>query len=154
MKYNFDEIISREGTSSLKWEKYTGRDILPMWVADMDFKAPPQVLDTLRQSIEHGILGYTTVPETLNDVIIQKLWTLYNWKVKKEWILWIPGVVCGLNIACTTFGRPQDNVVTTTPIYPPFLSAPLNCGKKLVTIPMIDKNLRATLDFDTLEKEL
>jgi len=154
MKYNFDEIIDRTCTSSLKWEKYEGKDIIPMWVADMDFKAPPAVLDTLRQSIEHGILGYTVIPEGLNDIVITKLGALYGWTVKKEWIIWIPGVVCGLNIACKTFGRPQDKIITTTPIYPPFLSAPGNCGKKLVTVPMIDVNHRATLDFDALEKEL
>ncbi|MBU8909847.1 MAG: PatB family C-S lyase, partial [Desulfobacterales bacterium] len=152
--YNFDEIIDRSHTSSLKWEKYEGRDIIPMWVADMDFKAPPAILDTLQQSIEHGILGYTVLPDELNDIIISKLDVLYNWKVEKEWIIWVPGVVCALNIACEAFGSPQDKIVTTTPIYPPFLSAPGNCGKKLVTVPMIDINQRATLDFDALEKEL
>ncbi|MCD4720912.1 MAG: aspartate aminotransferase, partial [Desulfobacula sp.] len=85
MKYNFDEIIDRTRTSSLKWEKYEGRDIIPMWVADMDFKAPPAILDTLQQSIEHGILGYTLIPDKLNEIIIAKLDDLYDWKVKEEW---------------------------------------------------------------------
>lgn len=154
MKYNFDEIINRQGTSSLKWEKYKGRDILPMWVADMDFKAPPAILNTLQQSIEHGILGYTILPDELNDTIIKKLDALYGWKIKKEWIIWVPGIVCALNLACEIFGGPQDKIITTTPVYPPFLAAPENCGKKLVTVPMIDINQRATLDFDALEKEL
>jgi len=138
----------------MKWEKYKGQDIIPMWVADMDFKAPPALLDTLQQSIEHGILGYTVIPDKLNEILIAKLDDLYDWKVEEEWIMWVPGVVCALNIACSTFGRPQDKIVTTTPIYPPILSAPGNCGKKLVSVPMIEINQRATLDFDALEKEL
>ena len=153
MKYNFDEIIDRSGTSSLKWEKYEGRDILPMWVADMDFKVPLAILDTLQQSIEHGILGYTLTPDNLNEIVIEKLDSLYNWKVEKEWILWVPGVVCALNVACAAFGGPKDKILTTTPVYPPFLTAPGNCGKMLTTVPMIDVSQRATLDFDALEKE-
>ncbi|MCD4678302.1 MAG: PatB family C-S lyase [Desulfobacula sp.] len=154
MKYNFDEIIDRTSTSSMKWEKYKDKDIIPMWVADMDFKIAPPISDTLQQSIEHGILGYTVIPDKLNEIIIAKLDTLYDWKIKKEWIMWVPGVVCALNNACATFGKSQDKIVTTTPIYPPFLTAPQNCGKKLVTVPMINVNHRATLDFDALEKEL
>jgi len=154
MKYNFDEIIDRTRTSSLKWEKYEGGDIIPMWVADMDFKAPPALLDTLQQNIEHGILGYTVIPDDLNDTVIEKLDALYDWKVEKEWIMWVPGVVCALNVACATFGGPQDKIVTTTPIYPPFFAAPENCGKKLVTVPMVDINQRATFDYNALEKEL
>ena len=129
-------------------------DAQPLWVADMDFKAPPAILDTLQQSIEHGILGYTIIPDELNKILIAKLDSLYGWKVKEEWILWVPGVVCALNVACATFGSPHYKIVTTTPVYPPFLTAPGNCGKLLVTVPMIDINQRTTLDFDALEKEL
>ena len=154
MKYNFDEIIDRNRTSSLKWEKYKDKDIIPMWVADMDFKAPPAILNTLQQSIEHGILGYTIIPDELNEIVVAKLDILYNWKIEKEWLLWVPGVVCALNVACATFGGPHDKIVTTTPVYPPFLTAPKNCGKMLVTVPMADINQRTTLDFDALEKEL
>ena len=154
MTYNFDEIIDRSDTSSLKWKKYERQDILPMWVADMDFRAPPAILDTLQQSIEHGVFGYTLIPDDLNGIVIERLNDLYNWKVETEWILWVPGVVCALNIACEAFGGPKDKIVTTTPAYPPFLTAPGNCGKMLATIPMIDVNQRITLDFDALEKEL
>lgn len=154
MHYNFDEIIDRTSTSSMKWEKYEETDIIPMWVADMDFRAPQPILDTLQKRIEHGVLGYTNIPAELNDVVVTKMEDLYNWKIKKEWVLWIPGVVCAFNLTCATFGKPKDKIVTTTPIYPPFLSAAGNCGKKLVTVPMIETNNRVTLDFDALEKEL
>jgi cysteine-S-conjugate beta-lyase len=153
MQYDFDEIVDRTNTSSMKWEKYKTSDIIPMWVADMDFKAPPQILDTIQQSIEHGILGYTLIPDGLDDIIIENLYTLYKWKVKKEWIIWAPGVVSALNVACAVCGRPSDKIVTTTPVYPPFFSAPSNNGKFLSTVPMIETRRRITLDFDALEKE-
>lgn len=154
MKYNFDEIIDRTATGSLKWGKYKDTDILPMWVADMDFKVPPAVLDTLKKSIEHGIFGYTLLPDGLDDIMIKRMETLYDWRIEKEWIIWLPGVVCGLNLACRTFCGPGKKIITTTPIYPPFLAAPSNSGKPLVTVPMIEINHRACLDFDTLEKEM
>ncbi len=153
MKYDFDTIVDRYNTSSMKWEKYKNQDIIPMWVADMDFKAPPKILETLKQNIAHGVFGYTLVPETLNEVIIEKLYTLYRWKVEKEWIVWTPGVVCALNVACSACGNPFDKIVTTTPVYPPFFAAPGNSGKLLSTVPMIEKNKRAALDFAALEKE-
>ena len=153
MEYNFDEIINRAHTSSMKWEKYRDRDIIPMWVADMDFKVPQPVLDTLQQSIEHGIFGYTLIPDGLNEIIIENLYTLYNWKIEKEWLIWTPGVVSALNVACAVCGTSFDKIVTTTPAYPPFLTAPSNHGKLLATVPMIEINQRATLDYHALEKE-
>ncbi|MCP4673240.1 MAG: aminotransferase class I/II-fold pyridoxal phosphate-dependent enzyme, partial [Desulfobacula sp.] len=153
MKYNFNEIIDRTDTYSMKWEKYKNQDIIPMWVADMDFKVPPPILDTLKQSIEHGIMGYTLIPNDLNKTIIENLYELYNWKVEKEWIIWTPGVVSALNVACAAMGMPHDKIVTTTPVYPPFFTAPKNSGKLLSTVPMIEINQRATLDFHALEKE-
>ncbi len=153
MEYNFDEIINRTHTSSMKWEKYKGRDIIPMWVADMDFKVPQPVLDTLQQSIEHGIFGYTLIPDGLNEIIIDNLYTLYNWKIEKEWLIWTPGVVSALNVACAVCGSSFDKIVTTTPAYPPFLTAPSNHGKLLATVPMIEIDQRATLDYHALEKE-
>ncbi len=153
MEYNFDEIINRAHTSSMKWEKYRDRDIIPMWVADMDFKVPQPVLDTLQQSIEHGIFGYTLIPDGLNEIIIENLYTLYNWKIEKEWLIWTPGVVSALNVACAVCGSSFDKIVTTTPAYPPFLTAPSNHGKLLATVPMIEIDQRATLDYHALEKE-
>ncbi len=153
MKYNFDEIIDRTNTSSMKWEKYKTMDIIPMWVADMDFKMPQPILDTLKQSIEHGIMGYTLIPDDLNETIIENLYKLYNWNIEKEWIIWTPGVVSALNVACAAMGMPFDKIVTTTPVYPPFFTAPKNSGKLLSTVPMIEINQRITLDFNALEKE-
>ncbi|WP_022666760.1 MalY/PatB family protein [Desulfospira joergensenii] len=152
MNYNFDEIIDRNNTHSMKWGKYQDRDILPMWVADMDFKAPPPVLKALEQVISHGILGYTHVPDTLSGIVTKRLMRLYGWQVEPESILWTPGVVSALNGACRAFGTRQERIVTTTPIYPPFLSVSDSCGKDLVTLPMTEIQNRSTLDFPGLER--
>ena len=153
MRYNFDEIIDRTNTSSMKWEKYKDQDIIPMWVADMDFKAPPPILDTLKQSIKHGVLGYTLIPDKLNEIIIDNLYKLYSWKIEAQWLVWTPGVVSALNVACAICGNLHDKIVTTTPVYPPFFTAPKNFGKLLSTVPMIDIDQRYTLDFTALEQE-
>lgn len=148
----FDTIIDRTHTHSMKWEKYEDTDILPMWVADMDFKAPPAVLAALQKIITHGILGYTQVPHDLNQIVISRLAALYGWEVEQDWLIWVPGVVSGLNAACRAFGRQDQAIVTTTPIYPPFLSVSEHCGKPLHTLPMVTEAGRATLDFEGLEQ--
>jgi cystathionine beta-lyase len=148
----FDPVIDRTHTHSMKWEKYEGTDILPMWVADMDFKAPPAVLAALTKVIDHGVLGYTLVSRDLNRIVADRLMTLYDWAVEPDWLVWIPGVVSGLNLVCRTFGKQGQPLVTTTPIYPPFLSVSDHSGKPLITLPMIRESGRTTLDFDALER--
>ncbi len=153
MKYNFDEIIDRTNTDSMKWEKYKGTDIIPMWVADMDFKAPPAVLDALRKSIDHGVLGYPVVSDKLFETVISVLKKRYGWAVEKEWIKWVPGVVCGVNMVCRAFGKPGKSIVTTVPVYPPFLAAPENSALTLATVPMVEVEGRMTFDYEGLERE-
>ncbi len=148
----FDTVIDRTNTHSMKWEKYEGTDILPMWVADMDFKAPPAVLTALQEIITHGILGYTLVPQDLNQIVTSRLMSLYGWEVETDWLVWIPGVVSGLNVVCRAFGTQNQAIVTTTPIYPPFLSVSAHCGKPLHTLPMVTEAGRSTLDFERLEQ--
>jgi cystathionine beta-lyase len=147
----FDRIVDRTGTSSMKWRKYEGTDIIPMWVADMDFKAPAPVIEALARRIEHGIFGYTLLPERLNEIIVDRMKQLYDWQISTGDILWLPGVVSSLNTCCAAFGRKNRPVMTTVPIYPPFLSAPGNNGLSLQTVPLTLKNQRATLDFDAIE---
>ena len=153
MHYDFDTQIDRRHTGSLKWDKYADSDILPMWVADMDFKAAPEILDALKKRIDHGVFGYSNTPEGLNEIICARMKSRYGWHIQSDWILWVPGVVSALNITCDTFGRKNAPIVTTIPIYPPFLSAPTNTGHELRTVPMIKKNNRAGLDFDAIEKQ-
>jgi cystathionine beta-lyase len=151
--FNFDDIIDRRNTSSLKWDRYGERDILPMWLADMDFRSPPAVIEALRQRVDHGIFGYTLPPEELIETIQANLLRKYNWQIEKHWLVWLPGLVCALNLACLATGGSGDEVVTNVPVYPPFLSAPVNSDRKLITVPLADTD-RWDIDFDRLQQAI
>ena len=145
---DFDRVIDRSHTSSLKWELYKGRDVLPMWVADMDFAAPPSVLQALHERIDHEILAYTVPPQSLVQTIIERMDRLYGWQIKPHWIVWLPGLVVGLNLACRCAGASQDEVITFTPIYPPFLSAPEFSDRRLIKVPLGRDRGQAVFDLD------
>jgi cysteine-S-conjugate beta-lyase len=151
---DFDEIIDRSGTSSEKWERYRGRDIIPLWVADMDFRSPPAIIESLQRRVSHGVFGYTTPPEELVEAVSVSLLEEFGWPVDRKWIVWLPGLVTGLNVACRAIGRDGDDVLTSTPVYPPFFSAPRHSLRNLVTVPLMVKGERWTLDFAGLEKSL
>ncbi|MFZ7112762.1 MAG: MalY/PatB family protein [Desulfatiglandales bacterium] len=151
---DFDIPVDRRGTNSLKWERYAGRDVIPLWVADMDFRSPPSVIAALHEHVEHGVFGYTLPPKELVEVVTSRLHKDYNWQVEPEWILWLPGLVTGLNVACRAVGKEQDAVMTAVPVYPPFLSAPGYSGRKLVTSDLMGKDGRWTLDIQEMEKNL
>ncbi len=124
----FDEVIDRRDSDSIKWGKYAGREVLPLWVADMDFAAPPAVVAALQQRIEHGVFGYGHSSPTLTQAVIDHLQGEYAWQIEAEWLVWLPGLVTGLNVACHAI---DGEVLTATPIYPPFLSAPRLSGRTL-----------------------
>lgn len=152
--YDFDHRVDRCNTASLKWDKYRGTDILPMWVADMDFQAPPAVLEALHQRVKHGVFGYTLPPTTLVDTVSAMLAKDFNWQIKPEWLVWLPGLVCGINVACRTAGEAGAGILTTTPIYPPFLTAPPQSNRSLHTAPLKGNDHDWQMDFDALEKAL
>ncbi len=149
--FDFDRIIDRSGSGALKWDRYAGRDVLPLWVADMDFAAPPAVLAALEQRAAHGVFGYTHAPAELVEVILARLWQRHRWRVEAEALVWLPGLVVGLNVACRAVGEAGSEVLTMTPIYPPFLSAPKLSGRKLVTVPMVQQGAQWLIDFAALE---
>jgi cystathionine beta-lyase len=134
--FDFDTIIDRSNTASEKWDRYQGRDIIPLWVADMDFRSPPAVIEALHERVSHGVFGYTRTPEELVEAVIAMLAREYRWNVVPEWLVWLPGLVCGLNVACRAVGRAADEVLTFTPIYPPFMSAPPLSQRTLVKVPL------------------
>jgi len=136
MDFDFDRIIDRRGGDASKWNRYAGRDVLPMWVADMDFAAPPAVIEAMQRRVAHGVFGYGEVLPALNAAVIDHLAQEYAWMVEPSWLVWLPGLVCGLNVACRAVGAPGDAVFTATPIYPPFLLAPTNSGRRRVTAPL------------------
>lgn len=130
----FDQLVDRRASDSIKWGKYAGRDILPLWVADMDFAAPPAVSAALQQRIAHGVFGYGHPWPTLVESVLAHLESEYRWRIEPEWIVWLPGLVTGLNVAC----RAVDGaVLTATPVYPPFLSAPRFSGRLLNRVELV-----------------
>ncbi len=151
---NFDSVIDRHGTGSLKWDKYLNEDIIPMWVADMDFQAPQPVLTAIKDQVDFGILGYHLPPKELVELICTRLFDRYNWTVDPSWIILLPGLVCGINLACRSCGHQNSKIITLTPIYPPFLSAPSYSERKLITIPMQNINQHWTIPLDDLENNI
>ena len=144
--YDFDTPVERRETASLKWEKYKGRDIIPLWVADMDFRSPPAVISDLKKRIDHGVFGYAIAPDELNEVVMTMLESKYAWKVQSEWLVWLPGLVSGLNVACRAVGEAGDDVMTAVPVYPPFLSAPGHCHRNLIKVALKEENNRWQID--------
>ena len=150
MDFDFDTPPDRRNTASMKWDTYKGKDIIPMWVADMDFKSPPVIIEALQKRVDHGVFGYAEAPDELADAVLGMVKTDYDWQVKPEWILWLPGLVTGLNVACRAVGEPGDDVMTAVPAYPPFLTAPENSDRNLITIPFSETSDRLQFDFDRL----
>jgi cystathionine beta-lyase len=148
---NFDPIIDRCGTASTKWNKYAGRDILPLWVADMDFASPPSVLAALHARVDHGVFGYTDPPESLAEAVRDYAERRHGWRIEPEWLVWLPGLVQGLNLACRAVGRNGDAVLTATPVYPPFLRAPSLAGRELIAVPLVERGSSWGWDFAALE---
>ena len=146
---SFDTPIDRRGSDSFKWGKYAGRDILPLWVADMDFAAPPAVLAALHRRIEHGVFGYGGPWPSLTASVLAHLQDEYGWTIEPEWLVWLPGLVTGLNVAC----RAVDGaVLTATPIYPPFLSAPHFSGRKLNRVELARDDNRWHWDMAAMQQ--
>lgn len=150
----FDQLIDRRDSGSLKWDKYRDRDILPMWVADMDFASAAEIVDALRQRVEHGVYGYTIANREAEDAVLDYLRETHGYSAKREWLVWTHGLVPALNVLCRAFGQTGDSVLTCTPVYPPFLSAPLNQGKKLITSPLKHDGMHWTFDWEDLEAKV
>ena len=152
--YDFNKIIDRKQSYSKKWRKYAGKDILPLWVADMDFTAPPAVLAALQRTLEHGIFGYSMHQEEVRRDIVDYLQREYNWGVVEKDIIWLPGLVCGLNLASQALSDVDQPIITATPVYPPFMSAPLNAGRELLKTPLLEVNGDWRWNWEDLEKQL
>ena len=154
MSKEFDRPVNRKGTASQKWEKYGDSDILPMWVADTDFMSPPCVIEALKERIDHGVFGYTNVPSELNELVIERMKRLYSWEIEADAIEWLPGLVCGLNLACRAVGQSGDTVISPKPIYPPFISSPRLSEREVCTVPLKETNQHYIIDFEALENSL
>lgn len=152
-KYNFDEMIPRRGTNSYKWDAAKEDDILPMWVADMDFRTAPAVVEALRKRVEHGIFGYTKVPTSYYDAVINWFERRHHWKISKEWIQYTTGVVPALSAVIKALTSHGDKVLVQTPVYNCFFSSIRNDECELVSSPLIYENGSYRMDYDDLEKK-
>jgi cystathionine beta-lyase len=150
----FDAVVDRRHHDSLKWAKYRDKDIIPMWVADMDFRSPQPVIETLQRQVRHGIFGYPVKPDKLNTIAAEWILKQHGWTILEDWIVWLPSLVCALNVACHGLCRPHQEVISFTPIYPPFLSAPHYSQRPLIRCPLRRENNRYTFDLQRFEDSI
>lgn len=153
MKYNFDEIIPRRGTNSYKWDSAGDADILPMWVADMDFRTAPPVVEALRKRAEHGIFGYVRVPDAYYAAVTNWFTRRHDWQIEKEWIIYTTGVVPALSAVMKALTVPGDKVMVQTPVYNCFFSSIRNNGCGMIANPLIYRNGTYQIDFADLEQK-
>ena len=150
--YNFDKPIDRRHTNCYKWDVTDDSEVIPMWVADMDFQAAPAITDALRKRVEHGVFGYTKVPDEYYKAIINWFERRHGWTVSKEWILYTTGVVPAVSVAIKAMTQPGDGVIMHTPAYNCFFSSIRNNGCHLAESRLINDNDRFTMDYDNLER--
>ncbi|MDO6694122.1 PatB family C-S lyase [Aliiglaciecola sp. 3_MG-2023] len=151
----FDDVIDRSATHAFKWEKYKGKDILPMWVADTEFASPKAIQSALAERVEHGLFGYTLPAQytPANQAVVRWLKDKHHWQIDPQWIVWTPGVVPAFNVACKAYCEPGDSVMIQTPNYPPLRAAPGISGLNRIEIDSVEIDGRWTLDFAQLEAQ-
>lgn len=154
MKYDFDEIIPRRGTNSYKWDSLpASKDILPLWVADMDFRTAPAITDALAKRVAHGIFGYVHVPDEYYTAVTRWFERRHNWSIRKEWMIYTSGVVPAISAVIKALTEPGDGVVVQTPVYNCFFSSIRNNGCRIVANPLRHVDNTYYIDFDDLEQK-
>lgn len=147
----FDSHVDRKQTNSIKWDKYENEDILPMWIADSDFRVPKEITEALQEHINHGVFGYGKPPARLTELLVERMKTLYNWDIQPEWIVFLPGLVCGLNLAVRSLTEAHQSVITPRPIYPPFVSSIKLAQRTASYAPVTLQDKRWLIDFTQVE---
>lgn len=155
-QYDFDKVIDRRGTNALKTdvlaERYGDGDLLPLWVADMDWETPPFIIDALRRRLNHPLFGYSVEPDDYWPSVIDWIAARHGWQVKREWLTFIPGVVKGIGMAINVFTKPDEKVIIQPPVYHPFRLTPQGNGRKVVYNPLKETaDGTYVMDFDNLE---
>ena len=151
---NFDLLVDRSDTDSCKWSLYNDVDVLPLWVADTDFMVAPEITEALQQRVAHGIFGYTNTPNRLNELIVERMQRLYGWSIDPGWLVWMPGVVGSMHIACRSICDASDSVLTPSVAYPYFHSAPELSGRGNQPMAMIHSNRRWVVDQEKLALQI
>ncbi len=153
MRYDFDQVRERRGTDSVKWRRY-GEDVIPLWVADMDFISAEPITQALHQRIEHAIFGYTHPLEELCGAIQKRLKESYQWEIQTEEVHFLPGIVTGLNLFFHAFAAPGEGVLVQPPVYPHFIRDPIHHGRILMDPPLVRNGERYEIDFDLFERSI
>jgi cysteine-S-conjugate beta-lyase len=157
MKYDFDEIIDRRNTGAIKLERcktlFGTEDVLPLWVADMDFRTPDFILKSIQKRLEHPILGYTMPPKDFYPKTLRWITNHHNWDVKREWVGFLPGIVPGLSFAVQSLTNISDEIIVQPPVYYPFFHVIENNNRILVNNPLKEVDGKFVMDFDDLEKK-
>ena len=151
--YNFDLQINRRGTNSMKWDMYAN-DVLPLWVADMDFAAPPEIINAVETRIDHPVFGYSGQDAQLLDIICEWINRRHGWQVSTDQIMLMSGVVSGINWVAKTFGTSDNSLLIQTPVYPPFHKVADNAGMGMLKNPLVKTQSGYTIDFDDFEKKV
>ena len=154
MAFDFDQRIDRRHSDSLKWHKYSDQDILPLWVADTDFRSADCIISALQQRISHGVFGYGFPPHEFTDVIIGRMAQRYGWHIQPEWLVFLPGIVCGLNLSVRAFTSAGQSTLAPTPIYPPFRQASALAQRPQLNVPLQLQDQRWVVDFAAAESQL
>ncbi|MCG8571359.1 MAG: pyridoxal phosphate-dependent aminotransferase, partial [Spirochaetes bacterium] len=158
MKYNFDEIINRKNSGGIKWDLveyfYKDPEVLPFWVADMDFACALPIIQAIQKRLEHPIFGYTLQTEEYNDAVLQWMKTRHHWNIKRNWIVFTPGIVPALNLLIRTFTHPGEKVIIQTPVYHIFFQAVRNNGCSVIENQLVLSDHQYQMDFDLLEKQI
>jgi len=152
MNYDFDAVYDRRNTGSIKWDKYQGQDVIPLWVADMDFAIAPEIQQALSDRLKHPVFGYTKASDVLYDNLLVHLHNSYSWEVQRDWIVWIPGVVPAMAAAIRAYVPDGTDIITNPPIYHHFFQVHNPEKHKLVKVPLIVKDGRWTYDLDAMSK--
>ena len=156
MKYDFDKIIDRKGTGALKYdalkERYGRDDLLPLWVADLDFETPDFITDAIRKRLDHSLFGYTITPAELWDTVAKWIYEHHEWKVRTEWLTFIPGVMKGVGAVINTFVKEDEKVIILPPVYHPFRLTPLGNEREVVYSPLKRVGDSYEIDFDNLAR--
>ena len=158
MNYNFDEIIKRNNTDSVKYDLrkvlFGKEDIIPMWVADMDFKTPDFIIDAIRKRFEHPVLGYTLKPTGFDDAIVDWIKRYHDWDIRKGWIVPGPAVIPSMAIMVHAFTDPGDEIIVQQPVYYPFFKSITGNGRKLINNPLVPYHDRYKMDLDDLKRKI
>jgi cystathionine beta-lyase len=154
MSFDFDTPVDRSDSWSTRWERYAGGDVIPLWVADTDFRAAPAILEALSQRVEHGVFGYTMPPHELRTAIVERLGRLYRWRVDPSWIVFLPGVVPGLHLAARKLVPPEGHALIPRPVYHHFKRAMEFAPRAFTEIPLVLERGRWVFDLDVFKKSI